>query len=57
MIKAVFMFGYYHLVLKHLIRRNYRLRYESAMNGDGKNPDVWYWADSLVVKYGYFTKR
>ena len=51
------MWFYYHLVLKYLIMRNYRLRYKSALNGDGKYPDVWYWADSLATRYGYFTNR
>ena len=55
-IARVFMFPVFHLILKPLIKRNYRLRAQSAMNGDGKHPDKWYWADSLAVEYGYFVR-
>ena len=44
----------FHLILKPLIKRNYKLRRKSALTGDGKHPDRWYWADTLAVKYGYF---
>ena len=50
------MFIFFHLCLKFLIKRNYRLRRESALNGDNKYPDEWYWADLLAVKHGYFVK-
>ena len=36
-----------HLVLIPLVRRNYRLREA------GKAPDDWYWADVLLVSWGY----
>lgn len=36
------------LVLRPLIRRNYRLRQA------GLSPDEWYWADRLAVSWGYF---
>ncbi len=57
MLGKILMFLPFHLILKPLIKRNYRLRFKSAMNGDGKHPDEWYWADSLAVKYGYFVSR
>lgn len=44
------MFIPFHLILKPLIKRNYRLR------AQGKLPDKWYWADRLSVKYGYFVE-
>jgi hypothetical protein len=56
MIQRPVMFIFFHLCLKFLIKRNYRLRAESALNGDNKHPDKWYWADLLAVKYGYFVK-
>lgn len=37
----------FHLVLKPLIKRNYRLREL------GKIPDEWYWADELAISYGF----
>lgn len=49
----VLMFIPFHLVLKPLIRRNYRLRALSAAYGDGRYPDVWYWADVLAMNSGY----
>ena len=52
--KKFCMFPVFHLFLKPLIRRNYRLRYQSAISGDGKYPDEWYWADKIAVKYGFF---
>lgn len=42
------MFIPFHLILKPLIKRNYRLR------AQGKLPDVMYWADQLAMEYGYF---
>ena len=53
-IKRILMWPIFHLILKPLIKRNYRLRYQSAVNQDGKYPDEWYWADEIAVKYGYF---
>lgn len=53
-VKRALMFPVFHLILKPLIKRNYRLRKQSAISGDGKHPDVWYWADLLAVEYGYF---
>jgi len=41
-------FVVFHLVLKPLIKRNYRLRAE------GKLPDEWYWADLMAARWGYF---
>lgn len=38
----------FHLILKPLIKRNYRLRAE------GKLPDEWYWADEIATKNGLF---
>ena len=52
-IKALFMWPVFHLILKPLIKRNYRLREESSIKGDGKYPDQWYWADKLAISYGY----
>lgn len=46
----------FHLFLKPLIKRNYRLRFNTAINGDGKHPDEWYWADTLAVSWGYYVK-
>lgn len=37
----------FHLVLKPLIKRNYRLRKL------GKLPDEWYWADNLAISCGF----
>ena len=37
----------WHLVLKPLIVRNYRLR---AL---GRLPDEWYWVDEVACKWGY----
>lgn len=37
----------FHLILKPLIKRNYRLRLY------GKLPDEWFWADTFAVKWGY----
>ena len=54
--RAILMFLPFWLVLRPLIKWNYRQRFESAMTGDGKHPDVWYWADTMAVKYGYFVK-
>ena len=48
------MYFVFHLYLKWLIKRNYTLRLESAISGDGKHPDEWYWADILAARYGYF---
>jgi hypothetical protein len=55
-VERVVMFPVFHLILKPLIRRNYRLRELSAISGDGKYPDKWYWADSLAIKYGYYVE-
>lgn len=55
MLKAL-MYLPFHLVLKPLIKRNYRLRYDSAINGDNKHPDEWYWADKIAAYFGYFVK-
>jgi len=49
-IYRILMFLPFHLILKPLIKRNYRLRME------GKLPDEWYWADKIAVKFGYFVK-
>jgi hypothetical protein len=46
--KKFLMFFIFHLALKPLIKSNYRKRKE------GLEPDEWYWADSLAVRYGYF---
>jgi len=54
MVDKIGMFLSFHLILKPLIRRNYELRRRSAINGDGKYPDVWYWADIIAVEWGYF---
>ena len=43
-------------VLKPLIKRNYALRLKSAINGDGKHPDKWYWADSLAARFGFLVE-
>ena len=53
MIMRIIMFPVFHLILKPLIRRNYRLRELSAISGDGKYPDEWYWADLLAMNFGY----
>lgn len=37
----------FHLLLKPLIRRNYKLRAAGVL------PDQWYWADKLACKWGY----
>jgi len=50
----ILMFFPFHLVLKPLIKRNYKNRALSALNGDGKYPDEWYWADEVACCYGYF---
>lgn len=54
--RRVVMFPVFHLFLKHLIKRNYRNRYNSAISGDGKYPDEWYWADRMAVNAGYFVE-
>ena len=54
LVMKIVMFLPFHLVLKPLIKRNYRLRYLSAVNKDGKYPDQWYWADYLAVIFGYY---
>ena len=41
-------------ILKPRILNNYALRKHSALNRDGKHPDVWYWADKLACKWGYY---
>jgi len=43
-------------ILKPRILNNYALRFESAINKDGKYPDEWYWADKLAYKWGYSVK-
>jgi hypothetical protein len=35
-----------YLILRPLVRRNYRLR------NDGILPDEWYWADILLMEWG-----
>lgn len=52
----VVMFPVFHLLLKPMIKRNYKARKESATNGDGKYQDEWYWADKIAAKYGYFVE-
>ena len=57
------MYPVFHLWLKHLIKRNYRMRAVSAIcreykippcTPDGKSyEDKWYWADYISSKYGY----
>jgi len=37
----------YYLVLRPLIKRNYKLRAEGVI------PDKWYWADEVSIKLGY----
>lgn len=64
MIMRILMYPVFHLWLKHLIRRNYRLREIAAIFREygipaerllGKDyPDQWYWADSICSRYGYF---
>lgn len=39
------------LILYPLIYRNYQLR------GLGKLPDEWYWADTLLAKWGYLYEK
>jgi hypothetical protein len=41
----------YHLILKPLIKRNYRLREEGLL------PDEWYWADEIASNWKYLTRR
>lgn len=41
----------FHLFLKPLIRRDYRLRMA------GRRPDRFYWADLLALKWGYFVSE
>ena len=50
-INRAVMFVLFHSVLKHLIKRNYKLREQ------GKLPDEWYWADELAVNHGYFVSE
>lgn len=38
----------FHLYLKPLIKRNYRLRKMGVL------PDEWYWADRLAAEWGYY---
>ena len=40
----------YMLVLRPLIRRNYRLRRAGLL------PDRWFWADVLAIRWGFFTE-
>jgi len=44
----IVIFPVFHLLLRPLIKRNYRLREQGLV------ADEWYWADRLAVKYGYF---
>jgi hypothetical protein len=44
------MFLPFHLVLKGLIIKNYRMRQQGLL------PDEWYWADSLACRFGYFVE-
>lgn len=46
----ILMFFYFHLILKPLIKRNYKLRAKGIL------PDEWYWADLLAVEHGYYVK-
>jgi hypothetical protein len=46
--KKLLLFPVFHLLLKPLIKRNYKLRKA------GKVPDAWCWADALAARYGYF---
>jgi len=58
------MYPVFHLWLKHLIKRNYRMREVSAIcrehgiptcTPDGKDyKDEWYWADYISSKYGCY---
>lgn len=48
--KKLIMFFLFYLVLKPLIKENYKKRKA------GLEPDEWYWADSLAVRYGYFVR-
>jgi len=50
-IKRILLWPVFILILRPLIKRNYRLRTE------GKLPDEWYWADTLAVNYGFFVGR
>jgi len=54
MLFRIIMFLPFYLILKPLIKRNYKLRRKSAISEDSKYPDVWYWADIIAVEYGYF---
>ena len=46
--KRILFWPVFHLLLKPLIKRNYRLRML------GEVADEWYWADSLSANLGYF---
>lgn len=46
--KKVLLWLVWVLILRGLIRRNYRLREEGVLS------DEWYWADVLAMRYGYF---
>lgn len=58
------MFPIFHLILKKLIKENYKKRVITKIcrtyhipicTIDGKEyEDKWYWADSLAANYGYF---
>ena len=62
----IMLYPFFHLWLKHLIQRNYRMRAISSIckahnmppcTPDGKfYYDEWYWADKLCAEYGYFVK-
>ena len=40
----------YYLILRPLIKRNYRLR------GLQKPQEKWYWADKIAYDWGYWTE-
>lgn len=67
LVMRVLLYPFFHLWLKNLIKRNYRMRAISAIcrehgiqpcTPDGKDyKDEWYWADYLCSKYGYFVEH
>lgn len=46
--KKFLMFFIFHLVLKQMIKENYRKRKAGLI------ADKWYWGDILAARYGYF---
>jgi hypothetical protein len=47
-IKKILLWPIYMLVLRPLIKRNYKLREQ------GKIPDEWHWADLIAIEHGYY---